>query len=160
MLLVFWILVTWPIAAWLLLRKRVYSVHVRGKITKLDSRIRCRKLKPCTIDYTYTINSVEYKRTETIKQSNFFDKICIGPVCHYKLIENAGISVYVNPKSHGDARLLHNNDDYRLTGVLLAASSLAFALGMQFVKIHSPRFRGGFGTMSKNNFNKLQLRSR
>ena len=144
-LILVWILITWPIAAWLLLRKRAYSMRVRGKITKLDSRIRCRQMKPCTIHYTYKIGSVEYKRTETIKPSPVFDRICIGPICNNKLIENAGISVYVNPKNHHDARLYHNNDDYRLTGFFLAVSAVAFALGMPFVKINSPRFRGGFG---------------
>lgn len=164
-LILVWILITWPIAAWLLLRKRAYSMHVRGKITKLDSRIRCKQLKPCTIHYTYKIGSVEHKRTETIKPSPVFDRICIGPClkattkglraesANNKLTENAGISVYVNPKNHRDARLYHNNDDYRLTGFLLAVSAVAFALGMPFVKINSPRFRGGLGTMSRKNFN-------
>lgn len=152
-LILVWILFTWPIAAWLLLRKRAYSMHVRGKITKLDSRIRCKQLKPCTIHYTYKIGSVEHKRTETIKPSPVFDRICIGRVCNNKLIENAGISVYVNPQNHGDARLYHNNDDYRLTGFLLVVSAVAFALGMPFVKINTPRFRGGLGTMSRKNFN-------
>lgn len=155
--LVLYVLITWPIAGWLLLRKRAYSMHVRGKITKLNSRINCKKLKPCTIHYTYKIDSVEYNRTETIKPSNIFDRICIGSVCHNNIAEGAGISVYVNPKNPHDARLYHNNDDYRLTGALLAFSSIAFGTGMSYVRINHPRFRGGFGTTTKNNFNKLTL---
>lgn len=151
LIFIIYILITWPIAAWLFLRKRAYSKHVRGTITKLDSRIRCKKLKPCTIHYTYTVDNRTYQRTETIKPSNLFDRICIiGPVCHTKLVEGAGISVYVNPMNPNDARLYHNNDDYRLTGGLLVFSSVAFVLGIgPYVNINTPKFRGGFGTITR-----------
>ena len=145
-LLLIYVLFTWPLAGWLFFRKRKFSKKVRGKITKLHSRVRCRQLKPCTVHYTYTINDKVYNRIETIKPSNLFDRICVGPFCHNKLVEGAGISVYVNPANDNEARLYHTNDDYRLFGGLVVFSSIVFGTGMPYVQINHPRFRGGFGT--------------
>jgi hypothetical protein len=140
-ILIVYVLFTLPLAGWLFLRKRKFSKKINGRITKV---LRCRRQQPCTVQYTYTINDKVYNKTETIKRTSF-DRICVGPFCHDKLVKGAGISVYVNPTNDKEARLYHTNDDYRLFGGLLAFSSVAFGVGTPFVRINHPRFRGGFG---------------